>query len=85
MIAKKNIYDSKNLSTLEFQNMNIHNINNTKFAQFEGYAFQDTKNIDMKKKVIYDGIYCQPTNMNNNLLPKNNNDICEQVIDFGEF
>ena len=85
MIAKKNIYDSKNLSTLEFQNMNIHNINNTKLAQFKGYAFQDTKNLDMKKKVIYDGIYCQPTNMNNNLLPKKNNDICEQVIDFGDF
>ena len=50
MIAKKNIYDSKNLSTLEFQNMNIHNINNTKLAQCKGYAFKDTKNLDMKKK-----------------------------------
>ena len=49
MIAKKNIYDSKNLSTLNFQNMNIHNINNTKLAQFKEYPFMGIKKLDIKK------------------------------------
>ena len=85
MIAKKNLLHSKIQSTLKFQNMNIHNINNTKLAQFKGYASMDTKLLDMKKNIIYYGIYCQPTNMNNHVLLKKNNDICEQVIDYGDF
>ena len=58
MIDKKNILHYRFQSTLKFQNINIHNINNTKLAQFKGYASMDTKNLDMKKSVIYNGIYC---------------------------
>ena len=77
MIAKKNVLHSKIQSTLKFQNMNIHNINNTKLAQFKGFASMDTKKIDMKKKVIYNGIYCQPTNMDPILLPNKTDVIYE--------
>ena len=77
MIAKKNVLHSQFQSTLKFQNMNIHNINNTKLAQFKGFASMDTKKIDMKKKVIYNGIYCQPTNMDPILLPNKTDVIYE--------
>ena len=43
MIAKKNILHSQFQSTLKFQNMNIHNINNTKLAQFKGFVSMNTK------------------------------------------
>ena len=85
MIAKKNMHHSKIQCTLKFQNMNIHNINNTKLAQFKGYASMDTKLLDMKKNIIYDGIYCQPTNMNHILLPNKRDVVCKQVIDYGNF
>ena len=85
MIAKKNIYHSQFKSTLKFQNMNIHNINNTKLAQFKGYASMDTKKLDMKKNVIYDSIYCQHTNMNHILQSNKRDVICKQVVDYGDF
>ena len=44
--------------------MNIHNINNSKLDQFKGYISIDTKKLDMKKSIIHNGIYCQPTNQN---------------------
>ena len=84
MIAKKNVLHSQFQLTLKFQNMNIHNINNTKLAQFKGFASMDTKKIDVKKNIIYDGIYCQPTNMDH-ILPNKRDVICEQVIDYRDF
>ena len=36
----------------------------------------DTKKLDIKKIIIHDGIYCQPTNMNQILLPNEKEVIC---------
>ena len=58
MIAKKNIYHSEFQSTLKFQHMNIHNINNSKLDQFKGYVSIYNKKLNMKKSIIHNGIYC---------------------------
>ena len=84
MIAKKNVLHSQFQSTLKFQNMNIYNINNTKLDQFKGYVSMDTKKLDRKKNVIYDGIYYQATNMDP-ISPIKRDFLFEQVIDYGDF
>ena len=65
--------------------MNIHNINNSKLDQFKGYVLIDTKKLDMKKSIIRDGIYYQPTNTNHILLPKEKEVIYEKVIYYRDY
>ena len=38
--------------------MNIHNIKNSKLEQFKEYISMDTKKLNIKKRIIYNGIYC---------------------------
>ena len=65
--------------------MDIHNINNSKLDEFKGYVSIDTKKLDIKKSLIHNRIYFQPTNINQILLKNDKEVICEQVIDYRDY
>ena len=85
MITKKHSSTQANFqSTIKFHNMSIHNVKTSLPSNFSGHVTMDPKSLLLKKNVVFDGIYCQPTNDNCPQSPNiEQNNL--QVIDSGNF
>ena len=86
MISKQSTNFSRFLTTVKFQNMNIHNSKTVIPSKFDGIATIDPNSLLLKQNVNKHGIYCQP--ISNHLdtsksLSENANRT--QIVDFGDF
>ena len=86
MISKQSTNFSRFLTTVKFQNMNIHNSKTVIPSKFDGIATIDPNSLLLKQNVNKHGIYCQPISNHidtSKTLSENANRT--QIVDFGDF
>ena len=87
MISKKHSASQSNYhSTIKFQNINIHNCKNSIPTNFSGHVTMNPKSLELKKSVIFDGIYSRSTLFKDkNSYNSTKTDQVQQIVDFGDF
>ena len=86
MLSKQPDDFSTFLSTVKFQNMNIHKAKITIPSKFEGIATADPKSLMLKQHVIHHGIYCQPiSEQQTKQISSTSATKKTQIVDLGDF